>query len=122
MLLAYGGVVLITAWLPEYSFPHEAAISVSLPVLFVSAAIALLTGIIFGISPAWQLSRPDVSQLMVQAGTTRLFGSARGVTPITFSLVGKSRLRCFCWPVPEPRPVLFWLAITPHWVMTRSMF
>ncbi len=76
-LLAYGGVVLITAWLPEYSFPHEAAISVSLPVLFVSAAIALLTGIIFGISPAWQLSRPDVSQLMVQAGTTRLFGSAR---------------------------------------------
>lgn len=78
VLLAFGGVALIRAWLPEYSFPHEAAIGVSLPVLAVTAAIAVLTGIIFGISPAWQLSRPQVSQVMMQSGTARLAGSTYG--------------------------------------------
>jgi predicted permease len=73
--LAYGGVALIKSWLPHYSFPHEAAIEVSAPVLGVTAAIAFFTGIIFGLSPAWQLSRPEVSQLMTQSGTTRLTGS-----------------------------------------------
>jgi predicted permease len=77
ILLAFGGVRLITAWLPQFSFPHEAAIGVSAPVLLVTAAIAILTGIVFGVSPAWQLSRPEVSQLMTQSGTTRLAGSAR---------------------------------------------
>ena len=76
--LAYGGVALIKAWLPRYSFPHEAAIEVSAPVLLATAAIALLTGIIFGLSPAWQLSRPEVSSLTTQSGSTRLAGSARG--------------------------------------------
>jgi predicted permease len=47
-------------------------------VLLVTATIAALTGIIFGVSPAWQLSRPEVSQLMTQSGTTRLAGSTRG--------------------------------------------
>ena len=75
--LAYGGVALIKSWLPHYSFPHEAAISVSAPVLLVTAAIAFLTGILFGLSPAWQLSRPEVSQLITQSGTTRLTGSVR---------------------------------------------
>jgi hypothetical protein len=40
--------------LPYYSFPHEAAIHVNGSVLLFSAAVALLTGILFGISPAWQ--------------------------------------------------------------------
>jgi len=78
VLLAYGGVALIKAWLPHYSFPHEAAIAVSTPVLAATAVIALLTGIIFGVSPAWQLSRPETSQLMTQSGTTRLTGSVHG--------------------------------------------
>ena len=78
VLLAFGGVALIEDWLPHYSFPHEAAIGVSLPVLAVTAGIAVLTGIIFGISPAWQLSRPQVSQVMMQSGTARRAGSARG--------------------------------------------
>ncbi len=77
ILLAFGGVRLITAWLPQFSFPHEAAIGVSAPVLLVTATIALLTGILFGVSPAWQLSRPEVSQLMTQSGTTRMVGSSR---------------------------------------------
>ena len=33
VLLAYRILALIVAWLPEFSFPHEAAININLPVL-----------------------------------------------------------------------------------------
>ena len=73
VLLAFGAVKWIAAALPYYSFPHEAAIHVSVPVLLFSVLVALLTGILFGISPALQLSRPNLSEL-VQSGSGRHSG------------------------------------------------
>ena len=73
VLLAFGAVKWIAAALPFYSFPHEAAIHVSLPVLFFSVLLAVLTGILFGISPALQLSRPNLSEL-IQSGAGRHSG------------------------------------------------
>jgi predicted permease len=64
LVLAYRTVAVIVANLPEFSFPHEAAIQINLPVLIFSIVVAVGTGIIFGLSPAWQLSRPEVSQVM----------------------------------------------------------
>ena len=75
VVAAYKGVSALTAALPFYSFPHEAAIKVNLPVLFFSAVVALLTGVLFGISPAWQLSRPRLSQL-IQASSSKHTGSS----------------------------------------------
>jgi putative ABC transport system permease protein len=75
--LANSLVKLIVNWLPEFSFPHEAAISINLPVLFFSVGLALLTGIVFGISPALQSARPDVAQVM-QANTRKMTGGVRG--------------------------------------------
>ena len=77
VLLAYQVIALIVKMLPQYSFPHEAAIQINLPVLLFSVAIALFTGIIFGLSPALQLSRPDVTQVMQSASRT-VSGSTRG--------------------------------------------
>ena len=77
VLLAYQVIALIVKMLPQYSFPHEAAIQINLPVLLFSVAIALFTGIIFGLSPALQLSRPDVTQVMQSASRT-VSGSIRG--------------------------------------------
>lgn len=77
VLLAYRVLDLIVKNLPEYSFPHEASIQINLPVLLFSVAIALLTGIIFGLSPALQFSRPDVTQVMQSASRT-VSGSIRG--------------------------------------------
>jgi predicted permease len=77
VLLAYQVIALIVKMLPQYSFPHEAAIQVNLPVLLFSVAIALFTGIIFGLSPALQLSRTDVTQVMQSASRT-VSGSIRG--------------------------------------------
>ncbi len=73
-LAAYWGVKALSTMLPYYSFPHEAAIHVNAMVLIFSAAIALLTGILFGISPAYQLSRPQLGAL-IQASSAKLTGS-----------------------------------------------
>jgi len=74
VLAAYWGVKALSTMLPYYSFPHEAAIHVNAMVLIFSAAIALLTGIFFGISPAYQLSRPQLGAL-IQASSAKLTSS-----------------------------------------------
>ena len=75
--LAYRAVTVIASMLPEFSFPHEAAICINLPVLWFSVGLAILTGIVFGLSPALQFSRPEVSQIM-QSSTRKVLGGVRG--------------------------------------------
>ena len=77
VLLAYRAVNIIAGLLPKYSFPHEAAIGVNVPVLIFSVTLAILTGVLFGLWPSLQLSRPDVSQVM-QSSTRRVAGGSRG--------------------------------------------
>jgi predicted permease len=77
VLAAYFGVGTLSAMVPYYSFPHEAAIQVNAMVLLFCALLALLTGALAGISPAWQLSRPALSQL-IQSSSGKHSGSARG--------------------------------------------
>ncbi len=77
VIAAYAGVGMIASFLPFYSFPHEAAIHVNAPVLAFTVAVAFTTGILFGISPAWELSRPQISELL-QAGSTRHSGTTHG--------------------------------------------
>src|SRR5450759_4144255 len=77
VLFAWRSLVFMAAWLPTGSFPAEAVIEMNLPVLLFSTGLAVATAIVFGISPAWQLSRPDVGRVM-QASTRRVMGSAHG--------------------------------------------
>ncbi|HET6180800.1 MAG TPA: ABC transporter permease [Candidatus Sulfotelmatobacter sp.] len=79
VLIAYRALATIVDLLPKYSFPHEASIGINLPVLIFSVAIAVFTGIVFGLWPALQLSRPQVSQVM-QASTRKIAGSVNGRT------------------------------------------
>lgn len=76
--LAWGGVSIITAWLPQGSFPHEAAIGVNFPVLLFTTLVSIATGILFGIAPALQLSRPQLGQMMAQASSNRADGGSAG--------------------------------------------
>jgi predicted permease len=77
ILLAYKLVAIIAEMLPQFSFPHEAAIHINVPVLCFSVGLAIFTGIFFGLSPAMQFSRPEVSQVM-QASTKKVMGGVRG--------------------------------------------
>jgi predicted permease len=77
VLLAYKSLDIIVGLLPQYSFPHEAAIRINIPVLLFSVGIALLTGVLFGLWPALQLSKPEVSQVM-QSSTRKIAGGVHG--------------------------------------------
>ena len=77
LLVAFKTLAVIVANLPEYSFPHEAAIRINLPVLIFCTLVAVGTGIIFGLSPALQLSRPEVSQIM-QSNTRKTTSGVAG--------------------------------------------
>ncbi len=77
VLIAWRSLALMAAWLPTDSFPAESVIEMNLPVLLFSTALAVATAIVFGISPAWQLSRPDVGRV-IQSSTRRVMGNAHG--------------------------------------------
>ena len=75
VLLAWKSLALIIAFLPQGSFPAESVIKMNIPVLLFSVGLAFATAIIFGLSPALQLSRPDIARLMQGSGR-RIMGSA----------------------------------------------
>ena len=77
VVLAYRAVPALVRLLPEFSFPHEVVIGVNLPVLAFSVAIAIVTGVLFGLAPALEFSRPEVAQLM-QSSSRRTTGGGRG--------------------------------------------
>jgi predicted permease len=76
VLLAWRGLGLMVANLPENSIPAEAVIKMNVPVLLFSVALAFVTTVAFGLWPALQLSRPEVARLM-QSSTRRVSGSVR---------------------------------------------
>ncbi len=71
--LAYFSLDKIVANLPQYSFPHEAAIRLNMPVLLFSVLVAVGTGILFGLWPALQLAKTDASQAL-QSNTRKVAG------------------------------------------------
>ncbi|HEY1924716.1 MAG TPA: ABC transporter permease [Candidatus Acidoferrum sp.] len=75
VLIAWKSLPLIVAWMP-HAFPVEAVIKVNVPVLIFCIALAFTTTIIFGLSPAIQLSRPDIARLMQGSGR-RVAGSGQ---------------------------------------------
>jgi putative ABC transport system permease protein len=75
VLLAWKSLALIITWLPQNSIPAESVIKMNLPVLLFSAGLAFATAILFGLSPALQLSRPDIGRLMQSSGR-RVMGSS----------------------------------------------
>jgi predicted permease len=77
VFLAYWSLGFIVARLPEGSFPNEADFHIHIPVLLFSVGLALITGILFGLFPALQLARPEISQIM-QSSTRKVVGSVRG--------------------------------------------
>jgi predicted permease len=77
VLASYGILAGIKTVLPRFAFAPEVVIRINLPVLFFSGVVALATALLFGLWPALQLSRTQVSQIMV-SNTRRVAGSVRG--------------------------------------------
>src|SRR5262249_4598168 len=60
LLFAYWITLLMVALMPSFFVPNEARIEVNRYVLFFCVAVSALTGILFGLAPALQSSRPDL--------------------------------------------------------------
>jgi putative ABC transport system permease protein len=59
---------LMVALMPGYYVPNEARIEINRHVLFFCAIVAVLTGILFGLVPALQSSRPDLVEALKEDG------------------------------------------------------
>ena len=123
VLTAYGALALIQNLMPRSTFASEAVIRINLPVLFFSVAVALGTGVLFGLWPALELSQTKIGQLM-QSSTRRMAGSVRGrrahslliasqvaLTLLLLAAAGSS-MKGFAQLIHQP------LGYDPHNVMT----
>jgi predicted permease len=123
VLTSYGALALIQRLLPRSAFASEVVIRINLPVLFFSVAVALATGVLFGLWPALQLSRTHIGQIM-RSGARRVTGSVRGrrmhgmligvqvgLTLLLLAAAGSS-MKGFAQLIHEP------LGFDPHNVMS----
>jgi putative ABC transport system permease protein len=76
VLAAWWGVNALRRILPDELLPHEVVIQLNVPVLLFSASVAVITGILFGLSPALEMSRPHTGSLL-QSGSIKVAGSTR---------------------------------------------
>ena len=75
VLFAFGAIKAVVALMPEFYVPNEARVAINTPVLVFSLVISVLTGIVFGLVPALQASRPDVTDALKKAGRSAGGGS-----------------------------------------------
>ena len=74
VLFALAAVRSIVAMMPEFYVPNESRVEINLPVLLFALGVSLLTGIVFGIVPALQASKPDVADAL-KAGRSTAAGA-----------------------------------------------
>ena len=76
LLIAAWGLDLLIGILPsKEAFQLPVEFRIDRAVMFFTLAISVLTGIVFGLAPAWQASRPDVNEWLKEGGRA---GSGRG--------------------------------------------
>jgi putative ABC transport system permease protein len=69
LLLASWGIKALLALIPEYSvYKFSGEIGIEGTVMGFTLLVSLITGILFGLVPAWQSSRPDVNEWLKESG------------------------------------------------------
>ncbi len=93
LLLAYWGVAGLVAWIPS-SVPRMDQVAVDGTVLLFTAAISVLTGLFFGLLPAWKASLASPHEVLKAGGRTGTLGlghrrlrSALVVAEISLALI-----------------------------------
>src|SRR6185436_15675068 len=93
LLLAVWGIEVIKV-LGSKTIPQLQAVELSLPALSFTFGLSLLTALLFGLGPAWQSSRPDLTEALKADGRGSSSGTRRTrlrsvlvVSEIAFALV-----------------------------------
>jgi putative ABC transport system permease protein len=96
LLIAYWAVPALVAALPQNqlnAMPFLNSLSLNAGILAFSFALSLLTGLVFGLAPAWQSSRLDLNEVLKEGGrhtaggATHRLRSAMVVTEIALAVV-----------------------------------
>ena len=75
--LAAGLLNAIMALMPPNTLPSEADVRLSVPVLLFTLAAVALSSILFGVAPAWQASRFNISAALKESGRSIAAGRHR---------------------------------------------
>jgi putative ABC transport system permease protein len=67
-LIAWGGLKLIVAAMPQDVIPAESVLELNAPVLVFTLLVAVLTALIFGLAPALQAARRDLNDPLRDSG------------------------------------------------------
>jgi predicted permease len=77
LLLGHWGLDILLSFIPP-TVPRLREISLDTHVLLFTALISILTGVLFGLVPAWQASKVNLAEALKNAGRTNSAGSGRG--------------------------------------------
>ncbi len=75
--LGYGLMHALKTWIPPFYLPSEADVHMDARVLLFTAAVILLTGVLFGIAPALHTVRSDLAGSLKEGGRGATTGVAR---------------------------------------------
>jgi predicted permease len=89
-LLAVGGVRVLVSFLPA-DFPRASAIRLDFTVFAFTLAVAILTGLLFGLVPALTASRTDLQQSLRESGRSTS-GSGSQLRLRNFLVIGETGL------------------------------
>jgi putative ABC transport system permease protein len=76
LLFAYGGIKLLVSFTPP-EVPRLHEIGLHVPVFLWTLAISIITGLLFGLAPAVQASKPDLNQALKESSTRTAGGFQR---------------------------------------------
>lgn len=77
LLVAFQGTELLTAMNPLGDLHHMFQIGIDSHVLSFTLTVSLLTGLIFGVVPAWRASTPNLNESLKEGGGTSTGGVSR---------------------------------------------
>jgi putative ABC transport system permease protein len=77
IVLAHVLVNVVVALLPPFTLPTEADIRLNVPVLLFTVAASVVSAILFGLAPAWQAGRTDLSEALKRTGRSVSGGTDR---------------------------------------------
>jgi predicted permease len=70
ILFAFAAIRSIVALMPEFYVPNESRVEINMPVLLFAFGVAVITGIVFGLAPALQASKADVTGALKASRST----------------------------------------------------
>src|SRR5688572_5173436 len=70
IVFAFVAIRSIVALMPEFYVPNESRVEINTPVLLFAFGVAVITGIVFGLAPALQTSKTDVTGALKASRST----------------------------------------------------